>query len=43
VEGKRWKRPGSNGSTVEAVDWGAAADELLTARAHAVLEAAGRA
>ena len=43
MEGKRWKRPGSNGSTVEAVDWGAAADELLTARAHAVLEAAGRA
>jgi hypothetical protein len=41
-EGKWWKRPGSKGSNVEAGDWGAAADELLTARAQFVLEAAGR-
>jgi hypothetical protein len=42
-EGRWWKRPGSKGSNVEAVDWGRSADELLTARAHAVLDAAGRA
>lgn len=42
-EGKWWKRPGSKGSNVEAVDWGDAADELLTERARAVLRAAGRA
>ena len=42
VEGKWWKRPGSKGSNVEAVDWGDAADELLTARALEVLEAGGR-
>ena len=41
-EGKWWKRPGSKGSNAEAVDWGAAADELLTERAKGVLEAAGR-
>lgn len=41
-EGKWWKRPGSNGSNVEAVDWGAAADELLTERAQTVLRTAGR-
>jgi len=41
-EGKWWKRPGSKGSNVEAVDWGDAADELLTARARDVLQAAGR-
>jgi hypothetical protein len=42
AEGKWWKRPASNGSNVEAVDWGDAADELLTERAKSVLEAAGR-
>ena len=41
-ERRWWKRPGSKGSGVEAVDWGAAADELLTARARHVLQAAGR-
>jgi hypothetical protein len=42
VEGRWWKRPGSKGSNVEAVDWGSTADELLTERALAVLSAAGR-
>lgn len=42
-EGRWWKRPGSKGSGVEAVDWGDAADELLTERALGVLEASGRA
>jgi hypothetical protein len=42
TEGRWWKRPGSAGSNVEAVDWGATADELLTARAEEVLQAAGR-
>ena len=42
TEGKWWKRPGSKGSNVEAVDWGETADELLTERAHEVLEAGGR-
>jgi hypothetical protein len=42
-EGKWWKRPGSKGSNVEAVDWGPAADELLTERAVEVLRTAGRA
>jgi len=42
-EGKWWKRPGSKGSNVEALDWGEAADELLTERARDVLQAAGRA
>jgi hypothetical protein len=41
-EGTWWKRPGSSGSNVEAVDWGAAADQLLTLHANAVLEQAGR-
>jgi hypothetical protein len=41
-EGKWWKGPGSKGSNVEVVDWGAAANELLTAQAHGVLRAAGR-
>jgi hypothetical protein len=43
VEGRWWKRPGSKGSNVEAVDWETAADDLLTARAQTVLAAAGRA
>ena len=43
VEGRWWKRPGSKGSNVEAVDWGTAADDLLTERALDVLAAAGRA
>ena len=42
VEGKWWKCPGSNGSGVEAVDWGETADKLLTQRAKSVLDAAGR-
>jgi hypothetical protein len=42
VDGKWWKRPGSKGSNVEAVDWGDTADELLTERAQSVLAAAGR-
>jgi hypothetical protein len=43
VEGRWWKRPGSKGSNVEAVDWGDAASELLTDQAWGVLAAAGRA
>ena len=42
AEGKWWKRPGSNGSNVEAVDWGDAANEVLTEQAEGVLRAAGR-
>jgi hypothetical protein len=42
TEGKWWKRPGSKGSNVEAVDWGEAADEILTARVLEVLGASGR-
>ena len=41
-EGTWWKRPGSKGGNVEAVDWGDAADELLTEQATRVLAAAGR-
>lgn len=41
-EGKWWKRPGSKGSNVEAVDWGGTAHELLTARAREMLTAAKR-
>ena len=39
VEGRWWKRPGSPGSNVEAVDWGSAANEVLTIRCLAVLAA----
>lgn len=42
VEGKWWKRPGAAESNVEAVDWGDAAHEVLTAQAEGVLHAAGR-
>jgi hypothetical protein len=42
TEGRWWKRPGSQGSNVEVVDWGETADELLTERAVVVLSAAGR-
>ena len=42
VDGKWWKRPGSKGSGVEAVDWGPVADELLTEQALGVLRTAGR-
>ena len=42
TEGKWWKRPGSKGSNVEAVDWGDTANELLTERAVEVLQAGGR-
>ena len=41
-EGKWWKRPGSKGSNVDAVDWGSVANELLTERALDVLGTAGR-
>ena len=42
VEGRWWKRPGSKGSNVEAVDWGEAMNALLTERVRDVLRAAGR-
>lgn len=42
VEGKWWKRPGSKGSNVEAVDWGETANAVLTEQALDVLGAAGR-
>jgi hypothetical protein len=42
TEGKWWKRPGSKGSNVEAVDWADRGNELLTAQAEGVLRAAGR-
>ena len=42
-ERRWWKRPGSKGSGVEAVDLGEAAHALLTERARSVLQAAGRA
>jgi hypothetical protein len=42
AEGKWWKRPGSRGSNIEAVDWGTRSNELLTAQAEGVLRAAGR-
>lgn len=41
-EGKWWKRPGSKGSNVEAVDWGSVANDLLTERALDLLRTAGR-
>ena len=41
-ERRWWKRPGSKGSGVEAVDWGPKAHELLTERAATILQAAGR-
>ena len=42
VEGRWWKRPGSNGRYVEAVDWGETANAVLTEQAVDVLTAAGR-
>jgi hypothetical protein len=42
-ERRWWKRPGSKGAGVEAVDWGAAEHELLTERVQETLGAAGRA
>ena len=42
ADGRWWKRPGSKGSNVEAVDWGSAMNELLTERCRGVLVAAGR-
>jgi hypothetical protein len=41
-DGRWWKRPGSKGSNVEAVEWGDVADEILTKQAEGVLRAAGR-
>jgi len=43
TDGRWWKPPGSKGSNVEAVDWGTAADDLLTERVRGVLTAACRA
>jgi hypothetical protein len=43
VERRWWKRPGSKGSGVEAVDWGPGANELLSDRAAEMFRAAGRA
>src|SRR5439155_19627357 len=37
-----WKRPGSRGSGVEAVDWGRGPSEMLTLNALRVLKASGR-
>lgn len=42
AQGRWWKRPGSKGSNVEVVDWGDAANAVLTEQALGVLEAAGR-
>jgi hypothetical protein len=42
ADGRWWKRPGFKGSNVEAVDWGEAANALLTERAVDVLRAARR-
>lgn len=42
TQGRWWKRPGSNGSNVEVVDWGDAADEILTEQAEGVFRAARR-
>jgi hypothetical protein len=42
TEAKWWRRPGSKGSNVEAVDWGEAANEIVTEQARDVLRAAGR-
>ncbi|MBM2821433.1 MAG: hypothetical protein HW413_179 [Thermoleophilia bacterium] len=42
TEGKWWKRPGSKGSNVEAVDWGDAANDVLTEQIKGVLQTAGR-
>lgn len=42
VEGKWWKRPGTSGSNVEAVDWGETANAVLTQQALDVLVTAGR-
>lgn len=41
-DGRWWKSPGSKGSNVEVVDWGPAANELLTEQAEHVLATAGR-
>ncbi len=42
TEGRWWKRPGSKDGNVEAIDWGDAANELLSEQANGVLRAAGR-
>ena len=42
TQGRWWKRPGSKGSNVEVVDWGDAANEVLTGQAESVLRTAGR-
>jgi len=40
VSGRWWKRPGTEGSNVEVVDWGSTANELLTLNALRVLRSA---
>jgi hypothetical protein len=42
TEGRWWKRPGSKNGNIEAVDWGSAANNVLTEQAEDVLRAAGR-
>ncbi len=42
TQGRWWKRPGSADGNIEAVDWGAAANVVLTEQAVSVLRAAGR-
>jgi predicted NUDIX family NTP pyrophosphohydrolase len=42
TQGRWWKRPGSKGSNVEVVDWGDAANAVLTEQAEGVLRVAGR-
>ena len=42
TQGRWWRRPGSKDGNIEAVDWGRAANEVLTEQAESVLGAAGR-
>jgi hypothetical protein len=42
TQGRWWKRQGSTGSNVEVVDWGDAANAVLTEQAEGVLSAARR-
>jgi hypothetical protein len=42
TEGKWWARPGSSGRNAEVVDWGEAANEVLTEQAEGVFRAVGR-
>jgi hypothetical protein len=42
TQGRWWKRPGSTDGNIETVDWGGAANEVMTEQAQSVLRAAGR-